>query len=226
MADASLYEDVAAALRERIESGQYAPGDQLPSEAELRQEFGGASANTVRQALGVLTSEGLTRSERGRGVFVRSYQRTPVDVSPAGGEREFGSDVEVQIMRIPPHIAELLPGVTTVVRRRALGGALRSSYYPRDLADLVPELAEPAPLPEIDAVLLGRAGITVGEAHADVVTRMPTRSEAAVLALQPATPVLEYVATLTDADGVVRVVREALFAGDRHKLHLRLSAGQ
>ncbi|MET7335918.1 GntR family transcriptional regulator [Nonomuraea sp. NPDC005650] len=216
------YLEIAAALRDRIDSGQYAPGDQLPSEAELRQEFDGASANTVRQALAVLTNEGLTRSERGRGVFVRSYDRTPVDVGPAGGEREFGAEVEVQIMRTPAHLADLLPGVARVVRRRALGGALRASYYPRELADVVPELAEPEPLPELDHVLLTRAGAGVSEGQTDVVARMPTPQEAAALALPPATPVLEYLATLVDADGAVRVVREALYAGDRHKLRMRL----
>lgn len=220
--EGTRYEDIAGRLIDRIESGDYAPGDQLPSEAELRQEFGGASANTVRQALAVLARAGLTRAERGRGVFVRTYDRVPVDVGPAGGEREFGSDVEVQIQRIPPHIADLMPGVTTVVRRRALGGALRFSYYPRDLVDLVPELAEPAALPEPDDVLLARAGVGVTQGPADVVARMPTRQEAATLALPSATPVLEYVVTLVDADGAVRVVREALFAGDRHKLRLKL----
>ncbi|MET8006178.1 GntR family transcriptional regulator [Nonomuraea glycinis] len=221
-ADGTRYVEVAAVLRDRIETGRYEPGDQLPSESQLREEFDGASANTVRQALSVLAAEGLTRSERGRGVFVRGYQRMPVDVGPAEGEREWGAEVEVQIMRTPGHVADLLPGVTTVVRRRALGGALRASYYPRELVDLVPELAEPAPLPIVDVALLAQAGVEVSEAHADVVSRMPTRLEAAALALSAATPVLEYVVTLVDGDGAVRVVREALYAGDRHKLRLKL----
>lgn len=219
MADGNLYEVIAAALIERIESGEYSPGSPLPSEAELRQQYG-ATPTTVRRVLQELQNAGLIYSVRGRGVYVRTYERTPVDVGPAGGEREFGADVEVQIMRTPPHIADLMPGVTTVVRRRAAGGGLRASYYPRDLVDRVPDLAEPGPLPEPDVVLLARAGVDVSEAHADVVARMPTRQETDVLALLPATPVLEYVAALADPDGAVRVVREALYAGDRHKLRL------
>jgi DNA-binding GntR family transcriptional regulator len=83
-------------------------------------------------------------------------------------------------------------------------------------------LADPAPLPLADHALLRAAGVEIVDQQAEVVARMPTRAEAAALALPPSTPVLEYLVTLVDADGAVRVVREALYAGDRHKLRLKL----
>jgi GntR family transcriptional regulator, transcriptional repressor for pyruvate dehydrogenase complex len=62
---------VAATLRRRILSGELAPGDSLPSEAELINQFG-ASRETVRMALRLLNAEGLTATSQGRsGVRIR-----------------------------------------------------------------------------------------------------------------------------------------------------------
>lgn len=62
---------VAASLRRRILSGELAPGDSLPPEAELIGQFG-ASRETVRMALRLLSAEGLTTTSQGRsGVRIR-----------------------------------------------------------------------------------------------------------------------------------------------------------
>lgn len=62
---------VAASLRRRILSGELAPGDSLPPEAELISQLG-ASRETVRMALRLLSAEGLTTTSQGRsGVRIR-----------------------------------------------------------------------------------------------------------------------------------------------------------
>jgi DNA-binding FadR family transcriptional regulator len=62
---------VAAALRRRILSGELAPGDSLPTEAELINQLG-VSRETVRMALRLLDAEGLTATSQGRsGVRIR-----------------------------------------------------------------------------------------------------------------------------------------------------------
>jgi DNA-binding GntR family transcriptional regulator len=61
-------ERVAAAIRDAIMRGQIPPGTQLP-EIALRQELG-VSRNTVREALRMLTSDGLARHDSYRGVSV------------------------------------------------------------------------------------------------------------------------------------------------------------
>ncbi len=65
------YQVIARSLRGRIERGELAPGDALPSEAELRWLFS-AARSTVRQAFAELESEGLIVSRHGKGRFVRS----------------------------------------------------------------------------------------------------------------------------------------------------------
>lgn len=65
----TLYMQLAGLLRQRIRSGQWQPGTQLPTLDHLKHEFGVARV-TLRQALSVLESEGLVWRQRGRGTFV------------------------------------------------------------------------------------------------------------------------------------------------------------
>ncbi len=57
---------IAALLQDNIVSGHYAPGDRLPSEADLCAHFR-VSRPTLREALGRLTARGLITARRGAG---------------------------------------------------------------------------------------------------------------------------------------------------------------
>lgn len=57
-------------LREQIISGEWAPGDKIPSENELAQLLG-VSRITVRQSLQKLTTLGLLETRVGEGSFVK-----------------------------------------------------------------------------------------------------------------------------------------------------------
>jgi GntR family transcriptional repressor for pyruvate dehydrogenase complex len=59
-------EVVAGALRRRILGGELGPGDSLPTESELINQFG-VSRETVRVAIRLLDAEGLTATSQGRG---------------------------------------------------------------------------------------------------------------------------------------------------------------
>jgi CheY-like chemotaxis protein len=62
---------VYEALRERIRSGELAPGAKLASHTELAAEFGVAPL-TMRQVLSRLEEEGFVSREQGRGTFVQA----------------------------------------------------------------------------------------------------------------------------------------------------------
>lgn len=62
------YESIAAALRDRLASGEFAAGRLLPSEAELGRDYA-ASRMTVRRALESLRHEGLVDARQGFGWF-------------------------------------------------------------------------------------------------------------------------------------------------------------
>jgi GntR family transcriptional regulator len=63
------YFQIAELLRQRIARGQWAMGEKLPSLEALVDEFGVARV-TVRQAMDMLTREGLVSPQQGRGTFV------------------------------------------------------------------------------------------------------------------------------------------------------------
>ena len=70
MAERLLYLQIEEQIRERIHSGYYPAGSQLPTEMELVEEFG-ASRLTIGKSLSQLVAEGLISRTRGRGSFVR-----------------------------------------------------------------------------------------------------------------------------------------------------------
>lgn len=65
------YAELAQKLRAEIQSGSYAEGQRLPSENELAAQTG-YSRQTVRQAMSILKSEGLTDRVQGSGTYVRT----------------------------------------------------------------------------------------------------------------------------------------------------------
>jgi GntR family transcriptional regulator, arabinose operon transcriptional repressor len=66
---AAKHRQVFEIMRNRIESGDYQPGDRIPSEALLIQEFG-VSRPTVARALHDLERRGLVKRRRGAGTYV------------------------------------------------------------------------------------------------------------------------------------------------------------
>ncbi|MDH6111539.1 GntR family transcriptional regulator [Kitasatospora sp. MAP12-15] len=71
---AKVYERIADDLRRLIRAGELAPGDRLPAETSLVDQYG-KSLPTVRQALALLQSEGLIEKKHGRGNFVREARK-------------------------------------------------------------------------------------------------------------------------------------------------------
>jgi GntR family transcriptional repressor for pyruvate dehydrogenase complex len=60
---------IVESLKERIGNGEFGPGDQLPSEQIMLQEYG-VSRLTLREALARLTALGIIHVRHGKGAFV------------------------------------------------------------------------------------------------------------------------------------------------------------
>jgi len=71
------YQKIADHIRDAINNGNLAPGDELPSEAELCEQFG-SSRGPVRQAMMLLRTEGMISTGRGRRstVLARSSRKS------------------------------------------------------------------------------------------------------------------------------------------------------
>jgi len=130
-----LYQRVAAELRRQIVRGDLPVGEPVPSEAQLADQWS-ASRGTVRQALGVLRTEGLVGGGRGRPPVVRavhppqpfetfeSFTSWALDSGRVPGQRT----LELARRPAPVEVADALgidPGewVVQVRRVRSLDGA-------------------------------------------------------------------------------------------------------
>jgi len=69
-----LHLQISQELRQRIEAGVYAEGEQLPSEHQLMEQFQ-VSRITIRRAIHNLVHQGLASSQHGRGVFVKPQRK-------------------------------------------------------------------------------------------------------------------------------------------------------
>jgi GntR family transcriptional regulator, transcriptional repressor for pyruvate dehydrogenase complex len=71
-----LAEHIARSLSDEIASGRLQPGDRLPTEQFLSQNFG-VSRNVVREGIATLRAQGLIKSRQGVGVFVSATLQPP-----------------------------------------------------------------------------------------------------------------------------------------------------
>lgn len=61
--------ELTGRLADRVREGRLAPGEKLPTEAEIMSEYG-VSRTVVREAIGRLASAGLVQTRHGIGTFV------------------------------------------------------------------------------------------------------------------------------------------------------------
>ena len=85
-----VYERLAAELRQGILSGQYQPGDRLPSTLEIMERTGVANL-TVRGAYRMLVEEGLVESIPKKGFYVRRPSIMTWRMTPARTGRRPGA---------------------------------------------------------------------------------------------------------------------------------------
>jgi len=123
------YQRIVNALTSRIAHGIYRPGGQLPTEAQLRLEFG-VSPMTIRRAISILLDRGLVSTTQGKGTFVRSLDlgEAVFRLQEVTDQWAAGDSVHVQLLEasIAPatervaHVLRLAPGTRTIYLQRLL----------------------------------------------------------------------------------------------------------
>jgi GntR family transcriptional regulator len=168
-----LHRQLFLVLHDEIDRGVIAPGDALPTEQTLCDQFG-VSRITVRRALADLAEQGYIERRQGVGSFVRQYH--PSGPARAGGsyleglrQTQFETEVDVielDARRAPGPVAEALQAsdellhVVRLRRERRTGEPLMvtDAWLPVELAGALTESKlRRAPLYE----LLSGAGVTV-----------------------------------------------------------------
>jgi GntR family transcriptional regulator len=95
-----LYVQVVGELSSKIASGEYLPGQKIPPESQLCQEFG-VSRITIRQAIRKLVVEHALYTKQGKGTFVNAVKirrRLPRLYSFSEDMRELGFEPSSRIL--------------------------------------------------------------------------------------------------------------------------------
>ena len=96
-------------LSNEIRTGRLKPGERLPSEKGLGERFG-AGRSSVREALNILSGQGLVRVQAGRGSFVADFTEPEIEPLLPFWERHhdlpFTSVLEVRLA-VEPQVAAL-----------------------------------------------------------------------------------------------------------------------
>lgn len=221
---------IAAALREDIDAGRFAPGARLPNEATLAARFG-VNRHTLRQAVQRLVHEGRVHVEQGRGTFVRELvldyalgRRTRMTENLArAGERAnrelLASAVEPAHEWAEPlalardaHVEVLRSRAS--VRGRPIG--LSTTAYP---VERLAGMAEAFRATGSVTAALARLGVRDAvRVRSTVSCRLPTPDEADALARAATQPVLVVSFVNADARGVPVEAGRTLFAADAVQL--------
>jgi len=105
-----LYEQIVKQIEDSVLKGILKPGDQLPAERELAEQFG-VSRTAVREAIKALSEKGLVESYSGRGTFVTNgtshAMRQSLDLIMRIGQAEGSAQLAEVRDILEPEIAAL-----------------------------------------------------------------------------------------------------------------------
>ncbi|NKX44773.1 phosphonate metabolism transcriptional regulator PhnF [Roseicyclus persicicus] len=233
MGRSPLWTSIRDQISAEIARGHYAPGDRLPTEAQLADRFG-VNRHTVRRALADLAAAGTVHARRGAGVYVR-HRPTAY---PLGRRVRFHQNLlaagrvpEKRILMLDTRAADaeeaaalaLPPGAAVHVYEGlslADGApiALFRSVFP---ADRLPGmLAALRAHPSVTAALGAQGVADYTRATTEITAKPATPTLAAQLQLPAGAAILRTVAVNVDAEGRPVEFGRSWFAGERVALTL------
>lgn len=245
------YLQIADDLAAQIRSGALAPGDVMPSEADLMERYKVASG-TVRKAVAELRTTQLIETHHGRGSFVRSrppVQRKSSDrfrrAHRAAGKAAYLAEAEqadgapsVNVLFVgpadaPAEIAARLGvprGDKVLARKRryfrdGVPTEEATSYLPWEVVKDIPEMFAENPGGGGIYARLEEHGHVLSEFTETIRARLANKAEAAALALSPGAPVIHLVRNAVADGGKVVEVCDTIMAADQFTLEYRFPAG-
>jgi GntR family transcriptional regulator len=242
-----MYQQIAEDLRKQIEARILRPGDQLPTELELRERYS-ASRNTIRDAVKRLTSQGLVETRPGAGTFVPKKIDpfiTELSQDPAtgygGGEgatylsqvsRAHRSattgPIRVELKTAPEEIAMRLripSGEQVVLRHQQrfiddTSWSLQTSYFPMEFVTTgkAPRLLMAEDIEDGTVRYLeGVMGIKQASYRDWITARAPDENEQKFFAISHDSMVFEIFRSAFDQHGKAFRVTVTIFPADRNQ---------
>ena len=224
-----VYLDLTAAL----DAHEWRPGDRLPTERVLAEQYG-CSLITIRRALGDLVREGRLERTRGRGTFVLAPR---IDVDFAGS-LSFSEEMQTRGLEPETRLIAARPEAADQAVASALGLELGSpTLYLERLrsADDEPLLLEQVHLSaerfpgllamdlehgSLYELLSERFGVRVSRAREALEPVQLRTREARLLARRPGSPALLIEGIATTADGTPIEFGRTFVRGDRARYYV------
>lgn len=218
-------------MRKQITSGKYQPGDALPTEMEICEKHN-VSRHTARDALRILTDDGLIERRRGAGTVVAARGH-PAFAQPIGDFEtilQYARDSSLEITTVQPADGDTLD-------RLGLTGDFLQLIGFRRVADQQPQAvtavyirADLAPDISIISALPGSISEWIEENHGVSIARVVQRMEAVALNKSQADrlnvakgyPALRTVRRYRDASGEILLLSESLHPAGRFAYEMRL----
>jgi GntR family transcriptional regulator len=210
------YVTIAGTYARRIRSGDLAPGTQLPSYAEIVQQFG-VSDIVARKAIELLQNQGLVRSVRRRGNFVADrpnlvrvsperQREDPEETFRNESDRDVHVDRETEKVPATEELAavfgisagDILTHVITRIAEDRQRVSISDTYHPVDVSDV--------------------SGAT--ELEETIADRLPTPTHADWLRTTPGDLVKTVHQRFFAADGSVIMMSDVSYPRDRYDAFL------
>lgn len=154
---------LAQAIRQAILSGQYAPGEMLPSERELMAGHE-LSRTTVRRAVDLLVEEGRVVRRAGSGSFVSEAEAAPSSPSARPGPGGMPSIALIIPTFSNPLYAEMIDGIEREAQQAGLKLITNQSGY--SLESESRQLSALAGDPEVRGAVVVPTSVTASSAGA------------------------------------------------------------
>ena len=229
------YHQIAQALRDRIRSGDIAPGERLDNQRRLAEDFG-VTLMTLRQALEVLEREGLIMRRHGLGTFV-ALPSVDYDIlnfrAFAGDLSAVGEDVATRFLRshfgpadrLAAQELGLAPGarVFALERLRLVDGRPTSFQVSHLSAALGEEVAKAdLAVTPLRQVLSFKLGIEITSARETVSAETLPARAARELGCAPGAPCFRSDRVSVDAESRPIVYDRVFIPGDRFRITRQL----
>ncbi len=184
-------------IQKDIEDGRLKPGEQLPSEKELMDEYD-LSRDTVRKSLSLLVTNNYIRKIKGKGSFVLEMNKFDFPVAGLISFKEMAAKTgmtsySTAVIRLQLQKSATFPtkaldaqeirSIWEVIRVRTINGRrviLDKDYF---YQDVVPELTEEISSNSIYEYLEQNLGLKIGFAQKEIVIEKATAEDRLLLDL-------------------------------------------